>query len=184
MVREVLNGRYGVDAEGNVYSLINNAGNRRTVPKRLSPKVSREGYLYVGTYEKVGDVTSRHSRFVHRLVAEGFIPNPDNKPQVNHKDGTKSNNSAGNLEWVTASENTVHALKQGLRIPAKTYKGKFNDEHNRSQSVDMLTLDGVFVKTFPSMQEAQRQGFSQGNISTVIKGQRKSHKGFLWRFTP
>lgn len=182
-MREVLEGRYGVDAEGHVYSLINNVGNRRKVPKRLKQKVSREGYCFVGTYEKRDGITSRHCRFVHRLVAEGFIPNPDNKPQVNHKDGNKSNNSADNLEWVTVSENMLHAHKHGLLNPAKPYKGKFNELHNKSQPIEMLTLNGTFVKTFPSMREAQRCGFSQGNISAVISGLRKSHKGYLWRFS-
>lgn len=181
-MREVLNGRYAVDVDGNIYSLINNAGNKRSVPFKMKQKQSREGYWYVNTYEKRDEVVKKHSRYVHRLVAEGFYPNPDNKPQVNHKDGNKSNNSKGNLEWATVEENTEHAFKHGLRIGNPTYKGKFNELHNRSQSVEMLTLEGKLVKQFASMQEAQRQGFSQGNISAVISGKRKSHKGHLWRF--
>jgi hypothetical protein len=182
-MHEILNGRYCVDDAGNVYSLINHAGNRREVPFKLKPKMSREGYLYVGTWEKTNGITSRHTRYVHRLVAEGFLSNPSNKPQVNHIDGNKSNNSANNLEWVTISENSLHAFKHGLRKPLNYYKGKFNEMHSRSQPIDMLTLEGKFVKTFPSLREAQRHGFNQGNISAVIKGTRKSHKGYLWQFS-
>ena len=52
--------------------------------------------------------------FVHRLVATTYIQNPDNKPQVNHKDGNKLNNSVSNLEWVSNKENSIHALKHGM----------------------------------------------------------------------
>lgn len=63
--------------------------------------------------------------FVHRIVAKAFIPNPENKPYVNHKDGNKLNNDADNLEWVTASENNLHAYSTGLRKPISGEKVHF-----------------------------------------------------------
>lgn len=82
---------------------------RRTFKK---PVMSEKGYLLVKLYEKTGVA---YKRRVHRLVAETFIPNPDNKPQVNHKDGVKVNNHVLNLEWVTNEENYIHSIETGLR---------------------------------------------------------------------
>lgn len=71
----------------------------------------KKGYLRIYV-----SVNSRRKGFsVHRLLAMAFIPNPEHKPEVNHKDGVKSNNSLSNLEWVTKSENIIHAYKTGLQ---------------------------------------------------------------------
>ena len=72
---------------------------------KLNPEETKKGYLRVDLYDENGK--RKHFK-VHRLVAEAFIPNPDGKPQVNHKDGNKHNNSVTNLEWVTDSENKDH----------------------------------------------------------------------------
>ena len=71
----------------------------------LYPERTKKGYLRVDLYD--ADGIRKHYK-VHRLVANAFIPNPDGKPQVNHKDGNKANNSVTNLEWVTDKENKDH----------------------------------------------------------------------------
>lgn len=182
-MREILGGRYGVDLDGVIYSLRNNAGNRRAIPMPIRTKQTREGYFTCGVYQDTDAGVTRHSMFVHRLVALAYIPNPDDKPQVNHLDGDKGNNAPTNLEWVTAQENANHAYALGLRTPGiGIYKGKFNEEHPKSRAIRQLTLDGQVIREFPSAQEARRHGFSQGNISSVIAGLRKTHKGFRWEF--
>jgi len=77
--------------------------------KKRIPILSK-GYLKIGLNVDL----KRKCFFVHRLVAEAFIPNPDNKPEINHKDGNKKNNNVSNLEWVTHSENLQHAVTTGL----------------------------------------------------------------------
>lgn len=76
--------------------------------KKVKPQPNGKGYLRVSIGGKM--------RFVHRLVAEKYVPNPENKPQVNHKDGNKLNNSVENLEWVTNMENRQHAVKNLLHL--------------------------------------------------------------------
>ena len=88
---------YQVSSWGRVYN---------TYTERfINPEETEKGYLRVDLYEQSGNRTHKK---VHRLVAEAFIPNPDGKPQVNHKDGNKKNNSYTNLEWVTDAENKEH----------------------------------------------------------------------------
>lgn len=89
--------------------------------KSKQKKKLKQGNFWTG-YKKINLVNKdkvRKTLSVHRLVAETFIPNPENKPQVNHIDGNKENNHVSNLEWVTIEENARHALDNELRIPKR-----------------------------------------------------------------
>lgn len=97
-------GSYQITSEGDVISLISS--------KILSPGIKPGGYQYVGLSTPKGG--GRVYKMVHRLVAEAFIKNPDDKPEVNHIDGNKINNTVGNLEWVSRSENATHGFNTGL----------------------------------------------------------------------
>lgn len=91
---------------------VSNFGRVRGLTAILKPSINNCGYLNVGLcLDRI-----RKTKKVHRLVAAAFLPNPENKPQVNHKDGDKSNNKASNLEWATKSENELHAYSTGLKI--------------------------------------------------------------------
>ena len=109
-------------------------------------------------------------RYVHRMVAEVYIPNPENKPQVNHKDGNKLNNHFSNLEWVTREENIQHMYDSGLKkYRPLHYKGKFGSEHNRSKAV-MCIETGII---YGSQSEAGRMlNIDNTSVSWSIKHQK------------
>jgi hypothetical protein len=108
---------------------------------------------------------------VHRLVAMTFIPNPENKPYVNHINGDKGDNNVENLEWVTPSENTIHAVKTGLM------------SNGRKRPVIQYNLNGEKMATFESASEAARQtGGSQSKITMCCRRQRESANDYQWRY--
>ena len=106
---------------------------------------------------------------VHRLVARAFIPNPENKPYVNHKDGNKQNNCVENLEWVTAREDDNHARATGLKEQCKPIKA--------------VSVDNKDTMTFESLSECARYfGTNTGSIHRVLSGKRSKHKGFKFSY--
>lgn len=119
-------GIYRVSSAGNVmsveHSLIDSAGRKRHFPaKLLTPTIGKDpryGYAHLSLTK---DGIAKRV-WLHRLVAEAFIPNPDNLPQVNHKDGNKVNNNVENLEWCTIRDNLLHSFRTGLHPNEKFEK--------------------------------------------------------------
>lgn len=112
-------GLYEIDRNGNVYSIVNDQHRRKRCLKQYQ---NERGYMKVNLYDENGKCKKK---YVHRLVAETFIDNPDNKPNVNHIDCDVKNNSVKNLEWCTQSENIRYAVKLGRHVDNIS---KFNKE--------------------------------------------------------
>ena len=127
MEKTIFNGLYRVNMKGEVIT-----DNWRNTGKTaiLKPATDKKGYLRVGLVID-GKLTTKK---VHRLVAESFIPNPENKPQVNHKNGVKSDNRVENLEWCTNKENYLHAVENGLSFTV--------DDSFRSKCVNNVIKKG------------------------------------------
>lgn len=136
----------------------------------LRPTINNTGYYAV-------KIKSKHY-LVHRLIAKAFIPNPENKSFINHKNGIKTDNRIENLEWSTPSENNKHAYDTGLKIGYFT--GKIGRLHHRSKPISKNTLDGEFIESFESARQAALiNGYDPSIIANYAK-RNKPYKGFKW----
>lgn len=146
----------------------------------IKPRKDRYGYLNI----KVSKNAIRKRTTVHRLVAINFIPNPENKPQVNHLDGNKENNHISNLEWCTGQENINHAVLNNLRGSKKGYKIPYKVQQIlRRKPVKQLSLEGEIIKIWESqIIAAEALKLQNTHISGCCKGISKTHGGFKWEF--
>lgn len=137
-----------------------------------SPYDNGRGYLCVNLKAK----GKQAQKTVHRLVAQAFIPNPDNLPEVNHIDGNKKNNHVSNLEWCTVSENKKHAFKKGLN---KQRKGLDNPQHTLSKEAVIFIRDNAkpYDKNYSYAELARKFNVSEPTIKRVAWG--KSYVSIL-----
>lgn len=143
-------------------------------------KVPAKGYLRVQLTRPDG---TRQAKLIHRLVAQAFLLNPEDKPQVNHDDGDTTNNKLSNLEWATAKENEEHSYKVLGKKPNKTNLGNTGYKSQDGKEVHQYTMEGTYIQSFGSGGDGARAvNGSQGSLNQVLQGMRKSHKDFRWSY--
>lgn len=195
---EGFEGLYQVSNLGNVKSLKRNIILKPGVVAYRKTKES--GYYIVNLKSK--------PFYIHRLVAEAFIPNSENKPQINHIDCNKRNNNVKNLEWVTREENIQHAYKNNLipitekrreasRRIAEMYRPKISffttkefkelqKKHGymiKTVKIIQYTKDHNFIKEWNSIKEASKVlGIDKGNISSCCRNRRPTAGGYIFKY--
>lgn len=175
-------GKYEVSNLGNVKSLDRAEDwcgfSRKRNGRILKKVVDKDGYFKVC----LRDGFKNRGMSVHVLVASAFIPNPNNKPTVNHKDGCKTNNDFGNLEWATVAENTQHAHDKGLAKAPRFWAGRSGLLHISSKGVSQIDkCTGLVINKYGSQKEAsEKTGIPEWRISYYLRGMRNKEQNFHW----
>ena len=162
-------GLYQVSNWGRVKSLITDKNRRKRILKQHN---RGNGYLFVVL---TNNEHQSKNISVHRLVAETFLPNPENLPEVNHIDENKENNRVDNLEWCDHTYN----INYGNRTK-KASESKLNGK--QSKPVLQFTLTGDLIREWESTMECGRNGFNQGAVAACCRGKLLQYKGFLWMY--
>lgn len=172
-------GIYEVSNMGKVRSLdrIDISGRKRNGTILQAVKVGHASRKYLAVSLSKDGVAKKTK--IHRLVAEAFIPNPENKPEVNHLSEDKTDNRVENLCWATSKENMNH----GTRTERAAKTAQATAERKRAKPVLQIDSGGIIVKEYPSLREASRQtGIDRPQINKCIKKPWYTAKGFYWKY--
>jgi len=171
--------KYDITQDGKVISLnYNNTGK----PKEMSQRLNKFGYMQIGITNKDG---KRKFMQVHRLVAMAFVDNADNKPEVNHVDGNKTNNVSSNLEWCTSSENQRHAFDTGLNKAHKSnVNGNYQGEkciHSKLTEQDVIDIRKRHKNGERTKDMAVEYGISKNSLDLAVSRKARMR---TWKHVP
>jgi len=148
-------GKYIVSSNGNVRSLI--ALKSKGIPVDRKIQTDKDGYSVVSVqFNKKNKVLK-----IHRIVAEAFIPNPENEATVNHINEIKDDNRVANLEWCSFRDNSRHSF---------------------CRKIEQCDLEWNTIKVWDAMRDAEREGYHRRHISECCHGKNKTHAGYKWRY--
>lgn len=158
-------GVYQVSSLGRVRSLIDSHGNARKEPKLRRLSYNKDGYAKIRLMHGDADVTAR----IHRLVAEAFIPNPENLETVNHKNGDKTDNRIENLEWADRSYQMIHAYEHGLKKPmsgTKNHWARLTEDDVRAIRAEYVP----YSREHSTVALGKKYGLTNTTIGRVVRG--------------
>ena len=174
------NKTYEVSNYGNVRSIdryVAKNGCLVFIKGKMLKQSDVHGYKKVTLYH--GNRNEKTQIFVHRLVAEHFIDNPNCYPYINHKDENKQNNNVENLEWCTAKYNSNYGTSIKRRVSHQNWQSIADKQ---SKEVIQKDLYGNEIARYKSTMEAQRNGYKSSSISKCCNGYLKTYRGYIWEY--
>ena len=168
---------------------VSNYGRVRSKERTVNNKVFKPRYISGGDngkgYKKMilNDGVKKERVYIHRIVAEAFIPNPLNKPYINHIDNNPNNNCASNLEWCTPKENMMWMHIQGRAIRTKEWLDNLYESQKKTyKKVIATNIETGEEITFDALNFVRDMGFQPSCVCNCCKGKRKQHKGYSWKY--
>lgn len=168
---------YFIDEDGQVYCNLGKGNRRvgkRVEPYPLTPRPTKKGYLRI--YARNNITNKRDDLYIHKLVGENFIPNPNNLPEINHKHGDKNDNRKTELEWCTRKENIQHAIDTGLHKQKgeDNWMAKLTREEVREIREQYIPRD----REFGGRALAERYGVRPSAITGIVRGKTWNDEGY------
>lgn len=174
-------GWYQVSNLGRVKSLERTFVRKNGTPFKVRERILKQSFDYAGyPYVVLIKLKTKYNKAIHRLVAQAFIPNPENKPCVDHIDCNRKNPIVNNLRWATVSENSLNPITIQRRMSGNSPIGKGLN----AKCVIGKSIVGNEILSFEKIKDVAAKGFDPSSVSKCALGKQKSHKGYAWSFSP